>query len=97
MVVDRDSEGGILRRALAVFGHDAQWGMVVEETSELNAKINQHKRGRASVDQIAEEVADALIVLEQARLMVGAAKVDNIRKKKVGRLLQLVVHAEQNR
>jgi predicted AAA+ superfamily ATPase len=95
--MEEESEGSILRRALAVFGHESQWGMVVEETSELNAKINQHKRGRASVDQVAEEVADALLVLEQARMMVGEARVDRIRKKKLEKLRQYVVHAEQNR
>ena len=92
-----EDERDIFRRALAVFGAESQWGMVVEETSELNAKINQHKRGRASVDQVAEEVADALLVLEQARMMVGEARVDRIRKKKLEKLLQYVVHAEQNR
>jgi len=92
-----EDERDVFRRALAVFGAESQWGMVVEETSELNAKINQHKRGRASVDQVAEEVADALLVLEQARMMVGEARVDRIRKKKLEKLLQYVVHAEQNR
>lgn len=90
-----EEKRALLRRAVSLWGTMAQWNMVVEETSEMNAMINRVRRGRATTDQLAEEVADATIMLEQARLMVGEGLVDRYIDKKLERLRMRIVDGEQ--
>lgn len=76
----------IMRQALVTNGEDAQWRMVQEEFAECIAAINQAKRGRVTVHKIAEEVADAYIMVEQARQLLGPAIVDRWVEIKMQRL-----------
>ncbi len=77
---------GLCTRATQVYGPEKQWGMVQEECSELAAAINRRKRGRITDDQLADEVADVIVVAEQARQLVGAHRVDRIVEAKLQRL-----------
>jgi NTP pyrophosphatase (non-canonical NTP hydrolase) len=76
-----------LRKALAVWGTEAQVRMVQEECGELIAAINQRSRGRIDDAQLAGEVADVIIVLGFMRLLLGS-KVDARLLEKLERLEQ---------
>lgn len=87
----------LLRRAITVFGMPAQWEQVIEECAELIVAIRHFKRERATRDQVAEEVADVLIMAEQARQMIGPAIVDRIVTGKLARLERRVAQREHHR
>ena len=87
----------LLRRAIRVFGEPGQWAQVIEECAELIVAIKHRDRERATVDQVAEEVADVLIMAQQARKMIGSERVDRIMKAKLERLERRIVHEEGRR
>lgn len=53
--------------ALSKFGENAQKEMLIEEMAELTQAILKDRRGRES--NIAEEIADVQIVLDQIKLL----------------------------
>lgn len=55
--------------ALDVFGGDTQLIVAVEELSECQKEICKVLRGDGDLEHLAEEVADATIMLEQVRIM----------------------------
>lgn len=55
-------------RAFREFGDTSQMRMCQEECGELIAAINQFLRGRISERELAEEVADVRIMVEQMEL-----------------------------
>ena len=61
----------VYRRAIDTFGEEAQLWMVIEEMSELAKEICKHQRGKRSPVDIADEIADVQIMLEQARMIFG--------------------------
>lgn len=85
MALTKEQEALCLR-AVRTYGPEAQWRHVQEECAELTAAINKRIRERISDDQLLDEVADVLIMAEQARQMLGAARVDRMVAKKMGRL-----------
>ena len=64
----------IYRAAIEAWGVDAQQWMVVEELSELQEALSRLRRGRISPEDVADEIADATIMLEQLQLMLGIEK-----------------------
>ncbi len=78
-------EDGVFRKAAALWG-DLQLEMVIEECAELITALQHLKRGRASIAEVAEECADVTIMMEQLRLELGPARVDQIRDRKMLRL-----------
>ncbi len=84
----------LLDRAIALYGERKQWDMVIEECTELTLAIMHRRRERATEDQVAEEVADVLIMAQQARRMVGAGRVDQFIKGKLKRLRVNVAKGE---
>lgn len=62
--------GPVCRRALHEWGPDGQVAVAVEELSELiRALARFHTPGRFSVENLIEEIADVLIVLEQMMVL----------------------------
>ena len=59
----------ILENALTTFGAEAQILMVMEEMAELQKKLCKNLRGKDNVANIAEEIADVQIMLEQMTLL----------------------------
>ena len=57
--------------ALIHFGKANQLVVALEELSEVQKEICKTMRGDANLDHLAEEIADATIMLEQVRLMFG--------------------------
>lgn len=83
------SEHEILLTAIHSFGEEVQERQAIEECSELIQAICHKHRGREH--NIAEEIADVEIMLEQLKIINNCDnKVKEIRKFKIDRLYQRV-------
>jgi hypothetical protein len=87
------TDGGITsdelyEAAIEAWGEDAQINLLGEESAELSAEVSRFVRGRSDVADLAEEVADAEIMIEQARLILGERAIKEARVKKLNRLLR---------
>lgn len=69
----------VYREAIEVNGPTVQQIVAMEELSEAQKEICKMLRNQGSLDHLAEEVADATIVLEQVRLIYGIN--DQVNKK----------------
>lgn len=59
----------IYREAINTWGPDMQIDMFIEEASELIQALIKHKRGKGDLNNIAEEIADVSIMLEQMAMV----------------------------
>lgn len=59
----------ILNTAISVFGVDNQLNVAIEEMSELTKEICKTKRGFHNDKEVADEIADVYIMLEQLKLI----------------------------
>ena len=79
----------ILTAAIRTFGEKAQEDVAIEECSELIQAISHKHRGREH--NIAEEIADVEIMLEQLKIINNCRdEVAEIHKQKIQRLFQCV-------
>lgn len=86
-IVQTPTDRETLQKALDIYGSDAQTLMVFEEMSELQKELCKHARGKDNVDQIAEEIADVQIMLEQMIILHDCEDaVKAFRKSKIERL-----------
>jgi NTP pyrophosphatase (non-canonical NTP hydrolase) len=76
----------IYQDAIEQWGPASQLRMLQEECGELIAAINHADRGRITRSELASEIADVMIMAEQARLIVGAVAVDKKKAQKLKRL-----------
>jgi NTP pyrophosphatase (non-canonical NTP hydrolase) len=76
----------IFDRAIRVWGVEAQWRMVQEECAELIAAVNRWSRGRGREDDVAEELADVAIMVEQAKRALPEGAFDAAYQRKINRL-----------
>lgn len=87
-MADRD----IFLTAIKTFGAFEQERVAIEECGELIVAISHKHRGRPH--NIAEEIADVEIMLEQLKLINGCAEeTETIRREKIDRLYDRVVEA----
>ena len=83
------TEREIFLTAIAVYGGKAQEQVAIEECSELIQAICHKHRGRPN--NIAEEIADVEIMLEQLKIINNCrGEVEKIRKSKVERLFNRI-------
>ena len=83
------TENEILITAIRTFGEKAQEGVAIEECAELIQAISHKHRGRKN--NIAEEIADVEIMLEQLKIINDCRKeVEEIHKQKIERLFHQV-------
>ena len=61
----------VYEKALAKFGCKMQATVAVEEMSEVIKEITKALRGELNREHLAEEIADATIMLEQLRQMLN--------------------------
>lgn len=82
--------------ALETFGTDTQLVVALEELSEIQKEVCKALRGFVHPAQLAEEVADATIMLEQLRYIfsIGPA-VDKMVDHKIDRLRQRIEDAKE--
>lgn len=59
----------LYREAIRQWGADAQTLMVFEEMAELQKELCKCARGKQNKDEIAEEIADVQIMLEQMMVL----------------------------
>ena len=96
--------------AIETFGYDLQIEVAIEEMAELTKELCKAQRvtfaGRGGLgdglidnhDEIAEEIADVQIVLEELEQMYGAKKkVQKIRQQKLARLEMRIEKAREAR
>lgn len=82
-----DDPTPLYRRAIAALGTDAQMDMLHEEIGELLMTLGHYKRTRASTVDVAGEIADVGIMLEQLAIIVGCVdQVEDLRRTKLSRL-----------
>ena len=82
-----DNVNEILNKAIAVYGIEAQENVAIEELSELIQAICHTHRCR--VNNIAEEIADCEIMLEQLKIINNCSDdVEKIKIEKLDRLCQ---------
>lgn len=77
----------IYRQALIKFGEQAQMIVALEELSECQKEICKILRGGQDYEHLAEEIADAQIMLEQMQMIFPIREqVDNYTEQKLRRL-----------
>jgi NTP pyrophosphatase (non-canonical NTP hydrolase) len=83
--------------ALRLWGHTAQIDMMIEECGELIVALQHFKRGRATNIEVASEIADVTLMLDQAALMFDRVLVGEQITEKVKRLFVRLETAERQR
>jgi NTP pyrophosphatase (non-canonical NTP hydrolase) len=58
----------VLNHAILKYGKDIQLDVAIEEMAELTKEIVKHKRGKNNHIELAEEIADVHIMLEQVKM-----------------------------
>ena len=67
--IDYEQRVQTYTNALIHFGKAVQLVVALEELSEVQKEICKVMRGESNLDHLAEEIADATIMLEQIRLI----------------------------
>lgn len=89
-MIDLEARQAVYRLAIEKFGEEAQLWIVIEEMSELAKEICKFQRGKRCPDDLADEIADVEIMLEQARMLFGVddlviahkdAKIERLRER----------------
>ena len=94
----REEEEAILSAAIETWGAQAQTLMVMEEMSELQKELCKRERGRDNLANIAEEIADVEIMLDQMKLLHGCAgMVAEYRMAKIERLRERLEKERRSR
>lgn len=89
--ISHEERAQVYAMALDKFGADKQLVVAIEEMSEVQKEICKAIRGKVDLMHLAEEVADATIMLEQIRLMFGInGEVCTVMDAKVERLRQII-------
>ena len=95
----------VLWRAIDAYGERAQMRQTVEEMAELTQAICKNWRVDRSEsleelrkvwENLVEETADCLIMLEQMRLMLSSDDVDEVIEAKIKRLEERLNVREEN-
>ena len=83
----------IIRRAIETYGKEAQTQMLFEEMAELQNAICKLSRGRGSVSDVCEEIADVMIMCVQMAQIYGPTTVEQLADFKMRRLRERLNHA----
>lgn len=93
-LIDEYTEQDIFRSAIDTYGSVMQITVAFEEMSELQKELCKHLRGSGSKENIAEEIADVEIMMEQMKMIFNCeTAVLQVRDEKVKRLKERI---EQN-
>jgi len=77
-----------LEKIIAHYGHEEQLWQCVEELTECSLALMHHAKDKYSNHH--EEIADALIMLEQMRLIYGPRNIDALIEMKLDRTMQRI-------
>lgn len=84
----------IYQLAVEKYGANNQMNMALEECGEFIVAINKFRRAKNNTDateasdNICDEVADVIIMMEQMQVMFGIDRVERIKVEKLKRLEQ---------
>ena len=82
------------REAIETWGAETQIDLALEELGELQTALARHRRGRADVEDVAEEIADVRIMARQLSVVYGEDRVDSHVERKMERLRERLDDAE---
>lgn len=80
-------ETAVCQRAVDAYGKPHQLIICMEEMAELSKELSKNLRGHNNLQEIAEEVADVEIMLEQIKLLFDLR--EYVAKAKEAKLLRL--------
>lgn len=90
-MINYEGRGEVYDKAAIAYGIEAQLIVALEELSEAQKEICKMLRGKGDIDHLAEEIADATIMLEQVRRIYDInEQVCSKMDEKVVRLLERV-------
>lgn len=96
-LLDEYTEKDIFRSAIDTYGEVMQINVAFEEMSELQKELCKHLRGSGSQENIAEEIADVEIMMEQMKMIFNCeTAVLQVREKKVKRLKERIEQKEND-
>lgn len=85
-----DSQKSIIVHAINHFGVDHQIDKAIEELGELITALSRRRLDRSNRQDIAEEIADVLIMANQLRIIYGGEMVDDFIDQKLLRLRKYI-------
>ena len=89
-------ETAVCQRAVEAFGKEHQLIICMEEMAELTKELTKHLRGRDNLPQIAKEMADVEIMLEQLKLLFDLrGAVADAKEAKLIRLQEMSAKREK--
>lgn len=93
-----EQEREVLKRALDYYDRHNQVLKTIEELSELQIELVHTSRfdERASWKNIAEEIADVEIMLEQLKMVMPDNDIEKIKSKKIRRLERRLTEDQNN-
>lgn len=77
-------------RLMDHYGAENQEAMTIGECAELIVALRHKARGRATADDVIDEIADVIIMTQQLSFIYGQSKVDNKIKEKLDRQLERI-------
>ena len=82
---------------LESWGFEAQAYMAIEEMSELIKELSKkhRKRNDYKEEDLVEEIADVLNMVEQLEYFVGEDKVEKVREEKIQRTVKRLAELKQ--
>ena len=89
-----EKERAVFQKALKTWGGEAQVLCLLEEMAELQDALCKHKRGRRTLEDIAEEIANVEIMLDQMKLLFHIEKeAEAQRARKIARVEERLNHS----
>ena len=96
--IPHEERARVYADALDTFGTATQLIVALEELSEAQKEICKALRGKLNPEHLAEEVADATIMLEQVRQLFGINEpVCEMMDSKITRLQQRIEEAKKRK
>jgi NTP pyrophosphatase (non-canonical NTP hydrolase) len=86
----------LLDSVILKWGIEPQIGMLHEEFGELMSAINKWKRGRVDAEEVQEEIADCMMMLDQMSNYFGENQVQIFIGEKSERLRERVADPERS-
>lgn len=83
-----NNERSLFKTALNTHGIYAQIDMFIEECSEAIVALQHYKRGRVTLKEVQEELADVGIMKDQLSIFFGEQETNLARDSKVERLAE---------
>lgn len=90
------SDVRLLERATEAFGDEMMYLVFQEELGEGLTAIAQYRRGRITAEEVAEELADILVVTTQMAIQFDLKLVNEIANEKLERLRWRVQNDDPN-